>query len=256
VILGAAVFMVPMMALNLGLSALAFRDFNSLDSLFADRGYIGVETGAVLLAIVVESLTAHLIGAYAAVVLAGYQMGGEPRLGESVMTVLKRLPLLACTWLLTHWWAVLLAVWVVNQPQLTGGLAVVLGPLVALVTMWVLLTAPVMMVEGTGVGSIRRGFSLARTRSGASYSFVLASGLLGGVLFVFIAQLPYLIEQTGLVTFGRFGYLVQGVASQVALLVVLPFSALCAAQYYLQLRVHAEGIDIVLAADRAFGTAA
>jgi hypothetical protein len=48
-------------------------------------------------------------------------------------------------------------------------------------------------------------------------------------------------------------WLLQGVTSQLALLVVVPFTAIATAQLYLQFRVHAEGLDIVIAADRAFG---
>jgi hypothetical protein len=81
----------------------------------------------------------------------------------------------------------------------------------------------------------------------------VVTGLISGSLFAFIAQLPSLVEATGLVTFGSYGYLVQGVTLEIALLVVLPLSALATAQLYLQLRVHAEGIDLWMAADAAFG---
>jgi hypothetical protein len=94
---------------------------------------------------------------------------------------------------------------------------------------------------------------LARSRFGAAFAFVLACGLLGGLLFLFIAQLPALLEQTGLVTFGSFGGVVQGITTQIALLVVIPLSALATAQWYLQVRVVSEGIDLSMAADRAFG---
>jgi len=40
-----------------------------------------------------------------------------------------------------------------------------------------------------------------------------------------------------------------------ALLIVIPFIAMATAQLYLQIRVHAEGLDIMVAADRAFGPA-
>ncbi len=253
VLLGAAVFMVPMVALNLFLSVLAFNDFSSLDGLFADRGYIGVENTSVFLAIVVESFTAHLIGAYAAVFLVRYQMGGQPTIREGVVAVLRRSPWLVLTWVLTHWWAVVVALGVVNAPTVAAGAIAFVLPVIALFTALVLVVVPVLMTEGTGARSLGRAVRLVRTRFGAAYGFVLACGLIGGLLFLFISELPYLAESTGLITFGSFGYLVQGVASQLALLVVVPFSALATAQFYVQLRVHAEGIDISMAADRAFG---
>jgi hypothetical protein len=169
--------------------------------------------------------------------------------------VLRRVPLLVVTWIVTHWWAVLLALGAVNAPDAFAGLAMFLAPAVALFAAAVLLVVPVVMTEGRGVRSIGRAFRLVRTRFGAVFGFVFGCGVLGGLLFVFISELPYLAESTGLVTFGSFGYLVEGVASQLALLVVVPFSALATAQFYLQVRMHGEGIDIAMAADRAFGVA-
>jgi hypothetical protein len=253
VMLGSAVFMVPMLVLNLLLSALAFRQFDGFDSLFGDRGYVGIESTSVFVAIVVQSFTAHLVGAFGAYVLVSHQMGGEPRLGASVLSVVRRLPMLVLTWLLTHWWAVLLALLVVSEPEVAAAMSTLAVPFVALCTTCVLLTAPVLMTEERGVESIGRGFRLARTRFGASFMFVLVCGMMGGLLFVFISELPLLLEQTGLITFGSYGYLVQGITSQIALLVVIPLSALSTAQLYLQLRVSSEGADLTLAADRAFG---
>jgi uncharacterized membrane protein len=253
VLVGSAVFMLPMLALNLLLSVLAFNDFEGFDNLFADRGYVGVESGGVLVALIVQSFTAHLVGAYGASLLVTHQMGGEARIAVSVKAVVRRLPMLLLTWLLTHWWAVLMALLVVSEPALAAGLAIFGIPFIALCTTCVLLTVPVLMTEGTGVSSIGRGYRLARSRFGAAFAFVLACGLLGGLLFLFIAQLPALLEQTGLVTFGSFGGVVQGITTQIALLVVIPLSALATAQWYLQVRVVSEGIDLSMAADRAFG---
>jgi hypothetical protein len=253
VMLGSAVFMLPMLALNLLLSALAFREFDGFDSLFGERGYVGVESTSVFVAIVVQSYTAHLVGAFGAQVLVAHQMGGEPTLGHAVLCVTRRLPMLTLTWMLTHWWAVLAALLVVSEPELAAGLSVFAVPFIAMCTTCVLLTVPVLMTEDRGVASIGRGFRLARTRFGASFVYVLVCGMMGGLLFVFISELPVLLEQTGLITFGSYGYLIQGVTSQIALLVVIPLSALATAQLYLQLRVSSEGADLSLAADRAFG---
>lgn len=251
--LGSAVVMVPMVALNLALSVVAFRDFDSFDSLFRDRGYIGVESGSVFFALVLQSFTAHLLGAVLATFLVAHQMGDEARMTRSLAAALRRLPMLLLTWFLTHWWVLLLALGVVNNPSGFAAGAVLLAPAMALFTVPLVVVTPAMMTERLGLRALVRSWRLSRQRFGAVYGFVVLCAVVGGALFVFIAELPVLLQATGLVTFGSAGYLVQGVTTQLALLVVLPLVALAAAQLYLQLRVHAEGLDLTLAADRAFG---
>jgi type III secretory pathway component EscS len=253
VVLGAATLMLPMMAANLLLSVLAFRSFDTFQNAFGDRGYIGAESGQVFVAIVLQSFTAHVVGAYAAAVLVPFQLGTEPTMRHGLGVVLRRLPLLFTTWAVTHWWAVLLALAIAFAPSATGPSLVFMWPLVALATTLGLLVGPVIAAEQLGMRAIPRAVRLVRTRFGASWGFVVVAGLISGSLFAFIAQLPSLVEATGLVTFGSYGYLVQGVTLEIALLVVLPLSALATAQLYLQLRVHAEGIDLWMAADAAFG---
>lgn len=256
IVLGSAVLMVPMMAVNLLLSLVAFREFDTFDSLFVDRGFVGVENSTVFFGVLVQSFTAHLLGAYAAVIVVDHQMGGAPTMRRALGAVARRLPMLLLTWVLTHWWAMLVALLAVNAPVVAAGAMVFIAPVVTLLSAFVLVVVPVLMTERLGVRSIGRGIRLARSRFGAVFGFVVLCGLLGGALFAFIGQLPMLLESTGLVTFGSIGYLVQGVAVQVGLLVVLPLVAVATAQFYLQLRVHVEGLDLVLAADRAFGAAA
>lgn len=254
VLVGSALFLVPMVAFNLLLTVLAFNDFDAVDGLLGSRGYVGVESGFTLLALVMQSFAAHLVGAYTAVYLVRFQLGGDPTIRRSVATVLRRLPLLVVTWMVTHWWALLLQWWFVRAG--TDGLALfaLVAPFVAsLASAAVLFTTPVVMAENLKLASISRAWRLARPRFAAAWGFVWACGLLASLLFLFIAFLPSLATSTGLITFGSYQWLVQGVASQLALLVVVPFIAIATAQLYLQVRVHAEGLDIVLAADRAFG---
>ena len=254
VLVGSALFMVPMVGAGVLLAVLAFDRFDAFDAVLGDRGYVGAESAFVFLAIALQSFTAHLIGAYTAVYLVRYQMGGAPHVGACVVAVVRRLPLLVVTWLLTHWWALLLALWAINADTTQlAALAWLLPPFVALASTSVLLVAPVVMGEGLGVRAIARAWRLVRTRFGAAYGFVCSCAVLASLLFSFIAFLPPLAESTGLVTFGSYLWLVQGVTVQLALLVVVPFSALATAQLYLQIRVHAEGLDITMAADRAFG---
>ncbi len=254
VLLGSAILMVPMVGVSVLLAVVAFNQFDTIDALLGDRGYVGVESGFTFLAIALASFTAHLIGAYAAVYLVRYQMGGDPRIGECVRAVVRRVPLLVVTWLLTHWWALLFDLWLINADRSTLALLIWILPVCAsLLSTCVLLVTPVMMGEGLGLGAIPRAWRLVRARFGAAFGFVWSCALLAVLLFSFIAFLPHLAESTGLITFGPYMWLVQGVTSQLALLVVVPFIAIATAQMYLQIRVHAEGLDITIAADRAFG---
>lgn len=256
VVLGSAVLMVPMVALHLLLTVLAFDQYRSFDSFLGDTGYVGVETGLVLLGIIVQSFSAHVIGSYAAVYLVPYQMGDEPRMGSSLLRVVRKLPLLLLTWSLTHWPTLLLMWWFATiAPEEVLALSWLMVPLLAMLSAATLLVAPVVMIERRGLRSIGRAWRLVRTRFAAAFGFVLACGVLGAMLAAFVAFLPDLAQATGFITFGSFTWLVQGVASQMAVLIVLPFVALATAQLYLQLRVQAEGMDIVIAADRVFGKA-
>jgi hypothetical protein len=254
VVLGAAAFMVPMVAAGLALTVLVYRDFDRFGNLLGRRGYLGAETGAALVAISLQSFTAHLVGAYCAAFMVPYQMGGEPRLGQCILVVVRRLPLLLFTWVLTHGWAVLLALWMLHvSAAVAVALIWLLVPAVSLISTPVLLVAPAMMGERLGVRAIGRSLRLTRARFSAAWGFVILSTLLGIVVYLFIVELPYEIDNLGFVSFGSYGWLVQGVAAQVAGLVAMPLTALAAAQFYLQLRVHAEGVDLVIAADLAFG---
>jgi hypothetical protein len=254
VLVGSAVFMVPMVGVGVLLAVLAFDRFDTFDSVLGDRGYIGAESGFAFLAIALQSFTAHLIGAYTAVFLVRYQMGGSPGIGECVRPVLRRLPLLAVTWVITT--AVGAAVRAVAGPARTtppsSRWSGSLPPTAATLSTCVLLVTPVMMGEGLG-SPPSPAQRLARMRFGAAFGFVVACSVLAVLLFSFIAFLPQLAEATGLVTFGSYMWLVQGVTTQLALLVVIPFTAIATTQLYLQIRVHAEGLDLVVAADRAFG---
>jgi len=254
-LVGSSLLMLPMVGVYLLLAFVAYGEFDRFESLVGDRGYLGVQKGLSLLAIVVESLTAHVVGAYVALYLVRYQMGGEPRMGQVLKVVATRSHTLVATWLLVRG-VPLLPIGLIHLNSTNEsmvGLTLLFSPLVALVIAWTLFVSPVVMCEGLQVGAIRRARRLASTRSGQVYGFVWASTFMAGVLFVCIAALPDLAESTGLVTFGPYGWLIQGLAVPMALIVVMPFSAAITAQLYLQTRVQAEGLDIVLAADRAFG---
>jgi len=254
-LLGSSLLMLPMVALYIVLAFVAYGEFDRFESLVGDHGYLGVQKGLGLVAIVVESLTAHLVGAFVALYLVRYQMGGDPRMWQTLRVLLGRLPMLCATWLVVRGLLLLPIglIYLNSTSDSMFGMSILFSPLLALVVTWTLFISPVVMCESAGFAAIRRSRRLAGTRIGAVYGFVWASGLMAGVLFACISALPDLAESTGLVTFGPYGWLIQGLAVPMALIVVVPFSAAATAQLYLQTRVEAEGLDIVLAADRAFG---
>lgn len=254
-LLGSALLMLPMMGLYVLISLLAFDQFDRFDNLVGDRGYLGVEKGLALVAVVVQSLTAHIVGAFTAIYVVRYQMGGEPTLRQTLRVIGRKLPVLFSWWVLLRGVLVLLIglIYLNNTSGSFVGLAFLLSPLVTLVSASTLFIAPVVVCEDTTSGAFGRARRLASTRFGAVYGFVWSSGFMAVVLLACITWLPALATSTGLITFGGFGWLAQGVAAQLALLIVMPFSGVTTAQMYLQTRVHAEGLDIVLAADRAFG---
>lgn len=253
IVLGSAVLMVPMVALHLLLTVLAFDSYQDFDSFLGDRGYVGVETSLVLLGLIAQSLSAHLIGAYTAAYLVPYQMGGDPRATECLRRVLRKVPLLTLTWALTHWPPLLTMWWFVTiAPAEVLALSWFMVPVLAMISAMSLVVAPVVMTENLGVRSIGRAWRLGRNRFGATFGFVLACGVLGGMMAAFIAFLPDLAQATGFITFGSLTWLLQGVTTQLAVLIVLPFVAIATSQMYLQLRVQAEGLDIVIAAERVF----
>lgn len=254
IVLGSAVMMVPMVAVHLLLTVLAFDQYERFDSLLGDAGYVGVETGLVMLAVILQSLSAHLVGAYTAAYLVPYQLGGSPRSAVCLGLVLRRSPLLLATWALTHWPTLLIMWWFASlAPADVAALAYIMVPLLVTISAATLLVAPVVMSEHGDVRSIGRAWRLVRPRFGVAFGFVIACGLLGGLLATFIALLPDLAQGTGLITFGSLTWLAQGVATQLAVLLVVPLVAIATAQLYLQFRIQLEGLDIVLAADKAFG---
>ncbi|CAN5632713.1 hypothetical protein BH10ACT2_BH10ACT2_28240 [soil metagenome] len=256
VVLGSAVLMVPMVALYVVLTVLAFDQYQNFDSFLGDTGYVGVETGLFLLGVILQSFTAHLIGAYTAAYLVPYQLGGEPRAGACLRRVLRKSPLLLLTWALTHWPTLLVMWWFATiAPADVAALSWLMAPVIATIAAATLVVAPVVMAENLGVRSIGRAWRLVRPRFGVAFGFVIACAVLGALLAVFIAFLPDLAQSTGFVTFGSLAWLVQGLSTQISILIVVPFVAIATAQLYLQFRVQVEGLDIVLAAERAFASA-
>ena len=175
---------------------------------------------------------------------------------RSLGATVRRLPALLGGWVVGHVWFLLAMIGVVraDDGRRSPPGCCSAGPIGLLLVALVVLVSPVIVVERRGVvGGLRRAVRLARSRFGACLGFVIASAVVGLALRFGITFLPRLAESTGLVTFGSYGWLVEGVAGQLAQLLTIPVVALATAAFYIQLRVHAEGMDLVLAADRAFG---
>lgn len=252
-LVGAMVFMVPLAALQVLFTVLAWGQFDRFEGLLGNRGYLGVERGSTVVSFLSLSFCAHVVGAFATAYVVPYQLGGDPKLWPTVGKIMRRLPRLTWTWVVTHSWIALAVLVYLHVDSGTfASLAVLFSPLTMLFTAWSLFVAPVVAVERGGE-SMRRAVRLARGRFSAVYGFVWLNSLVAWLLFACITVLPEAAASTGLVTFGRYGWLFEGLAAQIAMLVVVPFSAVTAAQMYLQVRVVAEGLDITLAADSAFG---
>jgi hypothetical protein len=118
-----------------------------------------------------------------------------------------------------------------------------------------LFVSPVIVTEQVGPRrGLRRATHLARSRYGEVLGFVALTTLIGAAVRFGIAYLPRTLTWTGLVTFGDVGWLVEGIAGQVGQLVSVPLVGIATARYYLEVRMHAEGLDLAIEADRVFAT--
>jgi hypothetical protein len=264
VVFGSAIFLVPVIALNLILSTLLFDRFDSFDGAVVSlpeltggiRAATGAETLLAYFSVLTTSLAVALIGGYLMALLLRQQGGLPVTLGSSLRAVGPRLPAVFGAWLISHLWLFLAALLLVqvNGSELAP-FAVLLVPGGVLLLALLLFVSPVVVTERCGPWrALRRALRLGRLRFGACLGFVVVAAVIGVGLRLGITLLPRLAATTGLITFGSYGWLVEGVAGQFAQLIAVPLVALATAQFYLQVRMHAEGMDIVVAADRAFGS--
>jgi hypothetical protein len=262
VVLGSAVFLVPAIVVNLVVSTLLFDRFTSFEhdivSLPELIGGIdaatGVETLLAYIGIVCTSLATALIGGYLATVFVRVEFGEPVTLRACLRATLRRLPALLGAWLIGHGWMLLVA-WamVAVSGRTLAPWLVLIVPAGFVVVVFALFVSPVVVIERRGsLGAIGRAMGLVRARFGAAILFLCAAGIIGLGLRFGITFLPRLAQATGLVTFGSYGWLVEGVAGQLAQLIATPLVALATVAFYVQLRVHLEGMDITVAADRAF----
>lgn len=261
-LVGGGVFLVPVVAMSVGVSALAFDRFESLSDavvsvpeLFSGvEAATGVETVLAYLGVVFTALAAALVGGLATAVSLAHARGERPTTRAALRATLRRVHALLGAWAVGHSWVLLVALLVttVRGDALVGWLffALPAGGLVATFTLFV---SPAVVAERLGpVAAVARSARLVQRRFGVAVGLFAATVVLGGGLRLGIATLPRLATETGLVTFGPYGWLVEGIAGQLAQLVAVPFVAVATAQCYLQVRMHAEGLDLTVAADAAF----
>ncbi len=259
VLVGSAVILVPMVALDVWLSIIAFDrldpDDTSLPSFFTGDAGTGIEDVAVWLAAVFVSFATAVVGHFAAQILLGERFRNPVSLGRGLAITVRRLPAITVAWLSTHWWFPLVALLVVSaDSDAIGALGFFIVPLVWFASSATLLVVPAMVGERIGpLAAVRRGVRLARLRFGVCLFFVALSTLLSALLLIGVATLVPLLESFGFVEFGRADGIVEGITVQMAVLVVVPLFALGTAQAYVEVRVAGEGLDLAIDADAAFG---
>lgn len=257
-LVGVVVLAAPMVVLNLWTTVLAF---DRLDgggpSLlgFGDDAATGIEEVALVLALVLLSLTTAIVGTFAASILVADRFGSAVGLAAGLRATLRLAPATVAAWLLGHWWLPFLDAWTVSaHPDDEAARLFLVAPVAWMLSSLLLYVVPVIVAERVGpIRALRRSWRLSRMRFGAAIGFVACSTAVGALLLAGTASLPTLLEATGLVTFGDYTWLANGIALQLGAIITVPLVALATAQMYLEIRLHAEGMDLMLDADRAFG---
>lgn len=261
-LLGTAVFLVPVMLLDLIVANLAVDRFTSFDEAAVSVPQIiggvdaaaGVETLLTTLALIAGSLAVALAGGVLALIAVRRSLGQPIRLSSCLRATVRASPSLLIGWVVGHaWFPIGAVVAAQTTTEEVVPFLVLMAPLVGWLVSVMLFVSPVAVIERLGPWrTMRRAVRLARSRLGTCFGFVVMSALIGGGLRLLLSSLPRLVEATGLFSFGRFGGLAEGVFGQLAILVTVPLIGLSTAMLYLQVRMDAEGIDLLLEVDRAF----
>ena len=252
--------LLPVVALNLWATSEAFdrTGATTLTAFGGDDVGTGLEDVAAMLAVVCASLAAAVVGCFGAIILLADRFGHPAGVRPALAGTLRRLPTVLVAWAVGHIWLPFLATWSLSGSSGgdAGRLFLVI-PLALFFTTATLLVVPALVGERLGpFAALRRSWRLTRLRMGSALGFVCTSTVVGGLLLAGITYLPALLEALGFLTFGDYLWLVQGIASQLGIIIVVPLIALATAHMYLLLRVDAEGLDIALDAEAAFGPAA
>jgi hypothetical protein len=262
-VLGSAWIVLPSVALNLVATSLAFdryRTFRgstiSIPELFGGEARTSsVEDLLWYLGVVTTGLVACLVGGYVATLVVRRQLGLPLRIGSGYRAMVPRLPSLLIAWLIGHCWFPLVILLMANVASTAAAPLIIFGaPVVLIASTMTVCASPVIVIERLGpIKGLRRAWGLARSNFGLLFGFVVGSVLIGILVQYGIAYLPRLLQTTKLVSFGRFGWLIEGVAGQLGRLMSAPLIAIATVLVYLEIRMTMEGMDIVLDADRAFG---
>jgi len=266
IVVGSAWILVPSVALNLFATTLAFDRFRtfrgstiSIPELFGGReSASSVEDLLWYLGLVVTSITACLVGGYVSTLVVRRQLGMPMRIRGGYRAMLPRLPALLVAWLLGHAWFPLVAL-ILAKVDSTALPALIIfgGPFVLVLATMTLCASPAIVIERLGpLAGLRRAWRLGKANFGILFGFVASSVVIGVLVQYGIAYLPRLLQATGLLTFGRFGWLIEGVAGQLGRLMSTPLVAVATVLVYLEMRMTTEGMDLTLDADRAFGVSA
>lgn len=259
VMVGATVILVPAVALNVWVSILGHDrldpDDATVPSFLANDTAGGIEDLATWLAIVFASIVTAIVGHFVAQILLGERFREPVSLVQALKRTGRRLPAIVVAWALTHWWQPLMALLVVSSEAGAAGAWLFLCALVAwFCSAATLFVIPAMVGERLGpLAAAKRNWRLVRRCYGLCVRFVLLATSLSALLLGGIATLVPLLEETGFVSLGDASWIVQSVLVQLAVLLVVPLIALGTAQAYLETRLDAEGLDLQIDADRAFG---
>lgn len=261
-ILGTAVFLVPALVLDLVVARLVFDRFTDLDEVVVAvpafvggaHAATGVETAMAVVSIVAGSLAVALAGGYLAQLVVHLSAGRPVTVRGVLAAMRRRLPALAAAWALGHAWIVPVGLVLVEVSASDLAPFAVLGaPVAAWLVGLTVLVSPALVAEQLGpLAGLRRAVRLARARFGTVFGFVVLCVVVGGGLRLMVGVLPQLVEATGLVSFGGLRGDLEGIAAQIAQLVVVPMVGLATARLYLQQRMDCEGMDLVVEAGAAF----
>ena len=262
-VLGSALIILPGVVINLIATSLAFDRYQSFkrsvvsvpELLGGQPAATGIEELLAYLGLVVNSLAACLVGGYVATLVVRSQIGLPPTIRSGYRALSKRILALVTAWAIGHCWIVFAGLLLARVSG--GGLAslIILGaPVIFVLATMTVVVSPAIVVERLGpIKGLRRAWRMARASFSTLFGYVCASILIGVVVQYGIAYLPRLLQQTGLVGFGRFAWLIEGAAGQLGRLISMPLVAIATTLVYLETRMTIEGMDLVLDADRAFG---
>jgi len=264
-LIGSALFIVPIIALNVVAASLAYDRFDSFDGAVISLPELiggaaattGVESLILFLGIYLTGLAVALCGGLAAEVVSRHRLGMGVELAVVLRAVARRVPALAVGWFIGHLWMLIASpVLVLASTEVAAWAGLLVSPLLLVLVAFTLFVSPVVMVERVGpFAAIARSYRLSRLRFGTTVGLAITSALVGLWIRFGITWLPRLLEEVNLIEFGRFGWLVEGVAGQLGMLLAVPVVGAATAWAYLEVRLAAEGLDLAMEAEAVFGRA-